>query len=322
MTDSSKRITTGLWVAGTACAVALPFVLQAMGQGFYTSMMSRMLIYGIAACSLNLILGYGGLVSFGHAAFVGVGAYTVAILITEGVPNGWLGFGLAIGLSGLLAALIGAVSLRTKGVYFIMISLAFAQMLYYLVNSVKAYGGDEGLNIRQRSDFGMGLNLKDDITFYLLVLGLLLLCLMLISRIVQSRFGRVILALRDDDIRAEAIGFPVYTYKLVLFVIAGAMGGLAGALMVNQQNYINPNVMHWTQSGTLMVMVILGGVGSLTGGLWGALILLTLEDVIAEYTLHWAFYVGWFLLAVVLWAPRGIVGLLKKRGPKAGGGPA
>jgi branched-chain amino acid transport system permease protein len=301
------------WLLLLVAALALPFVLQVFGLGFYTSVASRMMIYGIAACSLNLLLGYGGLVSFGHAAFVGVGAYAVAILITEGQTNGWLGFGAAIGLSALVAALIGAVSLRTRGVYFIMITLAFAQMIYYLVNSVKAYGGDEGLNIRQRSNFGLGLDLKNDTTFYFFVLLMLVLCLVLISRIMHSRFGRVVLALRDDDVRVESIGFPAYRYKLALFVMAGAMGGLSGALMVNHQNYVSPNLMHWTQSGMLMVMVILGGVGSLAGGLWGALLLLTLEDVIADYTLHWQFYVGWFLLAVVLLAPRGLNGLFERR---------
>ena len=274
-----------LWTLLLALAVALPLVLHARGQDYYISMISRMMIYGIAACSLNLILGFGGLVSFGHAAFVGIGAYAVGIMITEGVTSGWLNFAVAMGVSALAAAVIGAISLRTRGVYFIMITLAFAQMIYYLVNSIKAYGGDEGLNIKSRSNFGMGLDLKNDVTFYFVVLLVLVLTLVIISRMMKSRFGRVILAIRDDDMRVDAIGFPAYTYKWVLFIIAGTLGGLAGALMV---------------------MVILGGVGTLSGGLWGALVLLILEDLIAEYTVHWQFYIGWFLLAVVLLAPRGL----------------
>jgi branched-chain amino acid transport system permease protein len=230
----------------------------------------------------------------------------VGIMITEGVTSGWLNFAVAMGVSALAAAVIGAISLRTRGVYFIMITLAFAQMIYYLVNSIKAYGGDEGLNIKSRSNFGMGLDLKNDLTFYFVVLLVLVLTLVVISRMMKSRFGRVILAIRDDDTRVDAIGFPAYTYKWILFIIAGTLGGLAGALMVNHQNYVSPNLMHWTQSGTLMVMVILGGVGTLSGGLWGALVLLILEDLIAEYTVHWQFYIGWFLLAVVLLAPRGL----------------
>ena len=301
--------TAGL--AGLAMvAIAFPFVAIAFDASFYVSVASRVLIYGIAVTSLNLILGYGGLVSFGHAAFVGIGAYTVGIGITEGLVSGWLGFPLAMALAALAAAAIGAISLRTRGVYFIMITLAFAQMLFYLVNSVKAYGGDEGLNIRQRSDFGFGLNLKDDVTFYFVVLGFLAATLLLVHRLVGSRFGRVVLAMRDDDVRAEAIGYPTFRYKLILFVIGGALGGLAGALMVNQQNYVNPGVLYWTQSGTLMVMAILGGVGTLWGGVIGAAVLLLLEEVVSAYTVHWQFWVGWVLLGIVLYAPRGLVGLL------------
>lgn len=306
------------WWLAAGVAIAFPFAMQALDETFYISMASRMLIYGLAAVSLNLVLGYGGLVSFGHAAFVGIGAYTVGILITEGVPNGWIGFALAMAIAAAFAAVIGAVSLRTRGVYFIMITLAFAQMVFYLVNSVKAYGGDEGLNLSERSAFGFGLDLKDDTTFYFFVLALLAACLFGIHRLMHSRFGRVILAIRDDEVRAESIGYPVYRYKLILFVMAGALGGLAGALMVNQQNYVSPNLLHWTQSGLLMVMVILGGVGTLAGGLWGAIVLLTLEDVIAEYTIHWQFYVGWVLLAVVLLAPKGLAGLRWPRRRKDG----
>ena len=311
MHNQHSGFTKALWAVLLMLAIALPLVLHARGMDFYISMASRMMIYGIAACSLNLLLGYGGLVSFGHAAFLGLGAYTVGILITEGFTNGWVGFAIAMAVSAVAAGLIGAVSLRTRGVYFIMITLAFAQMIYYLVNSIKAYGGDEGLNIKQRSNFGFGLDLKNDVTFYFLVLLVLVFTLVLISRIMHSRFGRVVHAIRDDDVRVDAVGLPSYRYKWVLFVIAGTLGGLAGALMVNHQNYVSPNLMHWTQSGVLMVMVILGGVGTLTGGLWGALVLLVLEDVIAEYTLHWQFYVGWILLAVVLLAPRGLAGLFR-----------
>jgi len=298
-----------LWLLLILATVALGVWMQGAGLGYYLSALSRLMIYGLAACSLNLILGYGGMVSFGHAAYLGVGAYTVGILITEGFTNGWLGFAMAMAVSALMALAIGAISLRTRGVYFIMITLAFAQMLYYLVNSIKAYGGDEGLNLRQRSDFGFGIVLKNDLHLFLLVLTCLVLSLGFIHLLMRSRMGRIILAQRDDEIRTEALGYPVYRYQLALFVIAGALCGLAGALMVNQQNYVNPNLMAWTQSGVLMIMVILGGVGTLAGGLWGAIMLLALEDLMAEVTPHWPFYVGWILLAVVLLAPRGLAGL-------------
>jgi branched-chain amino acid transport system permease protein len=304
--------TTAALVVLALAAIAYPFAMRALDAEFYVSVASRIMIYAIAATSLNLILGYGGLVSFGHAAFLGLGAYTTGILIAEGVVAGWIGIPAAMAVAALAAAAIGAVSLRTRGVYFIMITLAFAQMLFYLVNSIKAYGGDEGLSLRARSSLGFGLDPKDDVTFYLFVLACLAGTLLAVHRIVGSRFGRVVLAMRDDDVRAEAIGVPTFRYKLVLFVIGGALGGLAGALMVNQQNYVNPNVLHWTQSGTLMVMVILGGVGTLWGGVLGAVGLLVLEEVVAAYTLHWQFYVGWVLLAIVLFAPKGLVGLARR----------
>lgn len=284
---------------------ALPFT----GEVFYVRVATRIFVFGIIAVSLNLLVGYGGLVSFGHAAFVGLGAYATAILTFHGIGSGFIVWPVAVLVGTAGAAIIGAVALRTSGVYFIMITLAFAQMLFYLVNSVKAYGGDEGLNIKVRSDFGLGIVLKNDLHFFLLVLVCLVASLAFMHMLMRSRMGRIVLAQRDDDIRTEALGYPVYRYQLALFVIAGAIGGLAGALLVNQQNYVSPNLMHWTQSGVLMIMVILGGVGTLAGGLWGALLLLTLEDLIAEVTPHWQFYVGWVLLAVVLLAPKGLSGL-------------
>ena len=293
-------------------AIGYPWLMRALDADFYISVASRIGIFAIAATSLNLVLGYGGLVSFGHSAFFGLGAYTTGILIAEGMPNGWTGFAAAMVVAGLAALVIGAISLRTRGVYFIMITLAFAQMLFYLANSIKAYGGDEGLNIRQRSDFGLGLNLKDDTSFYYLVLAVLALVLVGLHRLAGSRFGRVVMAIRDDDLRAEAIGFATYRYKLLLFVIGGAVGGLAGALMVNQQNYVNPNLLYWTQSGTLMIMVILGGVGTLWGGVLGAVVLLLLEEALSAYTIYWQFWVGWILLAFVLFARKGLAGVLER----------
>lgn len=305
-----------------ALLVAFPWIASALGEEFYISTASRIGIFAIAATSLNLILGYGGLVSFGHAAFVGLGAYTVGVMIDGGIVNGWLGFTAAVLVAAAFSAVIGAISLRTRGVYFIMITLAFAQMLFYLTNSLKTYGGDEGLSLMERSDFGLGVDLRDETSFYYLVLFVLTLVILLVHRLVHSRFGRVVRAMREDEVRAEAIGFPTYRYQLILFVISGALGGLAGALMANQQNYISPNLLHWTQSGTLMVMVIIGGVGTLFGGALGALTLLVLEELFADYTTYWQFYVGWILLAVVMLAPRGLMGLGGggRAGPASRGG--
>ena len=303
-------------VAVAAVAIAVPFVLDALGLDFYLSLASRIIVFAIAATSLNFVLGYGGLVSFGHAAFVGLGAYTTGILISEGVTGGATHLAATIAVTAAAAFVIGAISLRTRGVYFIMITLAFAQMLFYLANSVKGYGGDEGLNIRARSVFSLAgwvLDLKDPLAFYYTALGVLAAALIALARFVPSRFGRAVLALRDDDVRAEALGFPTYRYKLVVFVVAGVLGGVAGALSVNLQGYVSPNVLHWTQSGTLMVMVILGGVATVWGGLVGAAALLLLQEVLSAYTEHWEFWTGWVLLAVVLFARKGLVGLLRGR---------
>ncbi len=311
-------------VVAAAAAIALPFVLRALGLDFYLSLASRIVVFGVAATSLNLVLGYGGMVSFGHAAFVGVGAYVTGVMISEGIQSGVAHLAATVAITALVALVIGAISLRTRGVYFIMITLAFAQMLYYLANSVKGYGGDEGLNIRARSLFPLGdhvLDLKDPLAFYYVALAVLALALVALARFVPSRLGHAVLALRDDDVRAEALGFPVYRMKLVTFVVAGALGGVAGALSVNLQGYVSPNVLHWTQSGTLMVMVILGGVATVWGGLVGAAVLLLLQEVLGAYTDHWEFWTGWVLLGVVLFARQGLVGIVKamrdrRQGPR------
>ena len=302
-----------------------PLVMQAMDGLFYVSLASRILIYAIAATSLNLVLGYGGMVSFGHAAFFGAGAFVVGIMAVEGVRNAWIAWPVAIGVAALAALVIGAMSLRTRGVYFIMITLAFAQMIYYIFVSLKSYGGDDGLSMPGRSTIGLGLNLRDDLTWYYLVLVILAAVQYGLYRLVNSRFGRVIDAIRENEARAEAIGFPVYRYKLLCFVISGAVAGLAGALIANQSNYVSPSLLHWIQSGTLMIMVILGGVGTLWGGFIGATVLLALEHLIADYRIGWiaslapnyqdhaGLAVGIVLLTIVMLAPEGIAGLFRKR---------
>ena len=299
---------------------AFPLVMQAADNLFYVSFASRVMIYAIAATSLNLALGYGGMISFGHAAFVGTGAYVASICVAEGLTSAWIGWPAAIAVSAAAAWAIGAVSLRTRGVYFIMITLAFAQMMFYLVNSMKAYGGDEGLSLPQRAS-----DLGNEVVFYYVVLALLAATIFLLHKLINSRFGRVIVAIRENEARAEAIGLPVFRYQLACFVIAGAAGGLAGALLASHGKYVNPNVLHWAQSGTLMIMVILGGVGRLWGGAIGAALLLGLEHLISDYPIAWLaalapnyqqhanLGVGLVLLVIVLFAPQGIAGLLSRK---------
>jgi branched-chain amino acid transport system permease protein len=316
MTRSEPPSTTmQRWItlAVLAAAIAFPLVARPLEWDFYIGFASRTMIYALAATSLNLVLGYGGMVSFGHAAFVGTGAYTVAILMAEGVASAWIAWPLAVLLAGALAAAIGAVCLRTRGVYFIMITLAFAQMIYYVAVGMRAYGGEEGLNLATRSAVGFGLDLKDDVTFYYVVLAILAAALFALRRAMGARFGRVIVGIRENETRMEAIGFPTYRYKLVCFALGGAVAGLAGALLANHNSYVNPNLLYWPQSGSLMIMVILGGVGYLYGGLFGAVALLVLEELISGYTIHWQLGVGAALLAIVLFAPQGLAGLLARR---------
>ncbi len=296
-------------------AVLLVFPLLALlvGGDFYLGLAARILIFALAATSLNLILGFGGMVSFGHAAFIGVGAYTVGVLAQAGINSAWVVWPAAMLVAALFAGVIGAISLRTQGVYFIMITLAFAQMLYYLAISFKAYGGDDGLSLPGRSQLGLGLDLADDRTFYYVTLLLATLVLVLVWRLLNARFGHVLQAIRENETRMEAIGFAVYRFKLTAFVIAGALAGLAGALLANLGSFVSPSMMQWNQSGLLMVMVILGGVGHLWGGVIGAVVFLLLEEVLSGYTIYWQFLLGAALLAVVLAAPNGLMSLLRRK---------
>jgi branched-chain amino acid transport system permease protein len=292
-------------------ACALPFGLEAADAGFYVGIATRILVFALAATSLNLIVGYGGMVAFGHAAFLGLGAYAVAILASHGVASAWLAWPAAIAVAGFASLLVGLVSLRTRGVYFIMITLAFAQMLYYLVISLKAYGGDDGLPLATRSALAP-LDLADDRQLYFVALAILAATLFALKRLATARFGRALAGIRQNETRMEALGYPVRNLKLFAFCIGGALAGLAGALLANQNGLASPNLLYWTQSGQLLVMVIIGGVGSRYGGLAGALALLGLEELLAAFTIHGHLYVGLALLAVVLFAPRGLAGLTRK----------
>jgi branched-chain amino acid transport system permease protein len=301
----SKQI---LIAAAAIALAALPLIAMRTGADFYIGLASRILIYAIAATSLNLLIGYGGMVSFGHAAFLGVGAYTVAILAQHVTHSAWLAWPAGMVTSALTALVVGAISLRTRGVYFIMITLAFAQMLYYFFAGLKGYGGDDGLALSARSTIGLGLNLGNDATFYYIVLALFLLVMVLFWRATQARFGRALTGITANAARMEAIGFPTYRLQLAAFVLAGAAAGLAGALLVNLNSFVSPKTLHWTQSGVLMAMVILGGVGSRSGGAIGAAAFLLLEEILASYSTHWQLPMGLLLLAAVLVAPRGIAG--------------
>jgi branched-chain amino acid transport system permease protein len=299
------------FVAGVIAILALvPVYAEVTGNTFMVSLFTRIVILAIAAVSLNLIMGFGGMVSFGHAVYLGIGGYAVGILAKEGVNSGLLQWPLAVAASALFALTVGALSLRTRGVYFIMITLAFAQMVYYVAIGLDRYGGDDGMTIYKRSQFGGLIDLSNKMAFYYLCLALLLATIYIVWRLVHSRFGMVIQGARSNERRMRAIGFPTYRYKLLCFVFAGMLCGLAGALLANHTDFISPALMHWTRSGDLIVMAVLGGMGTVFGPVIGAVALLVLEELLSGITEYWQIILGPLFLLVVLFARGGIDGLL------------
>jgi branched-chain amino acid transport system permease protein len=307
---ASINARTAITVLTIAALLLLPLYSQVSGNIFVLTLFTRIVIFALAAASLNLIMGYGGMMSFGHAAYLGIGGYAVGILAHEGIGSGFIQWPVALAVSALFALVIGALSLRTRGVYFIMITLAFAQMAYYVASGLSRYGGDDGLTVHKRSDFGGLINLSNRVQFYYLCLGCLFAGIYLIWRIVNSRFGMVVQGVRSNEQRMQAIGFPANRYRLVCFVIAGTLCGLAGALLANNTDFISPAVMYWTRSGDLMVMVILGGMGSLFGPVIGAIVYLVLEEFLSQITEYWALIMGPLLLLIVLFGRGGIMGVL------------
>lgn len=289
------------------CLIVFPLVAPALNLDFYVSFVRRVLIFALAATSLNFILGYGGMVALGHAAFFGAGAYVAAILSTQGLQQAWLGWPIAMVVSAALALIVGVVSLRTRGVYFIMITLAFAQMVFYLFISLRQYGGEDGINLSAPLQLP-GLNLADSTTSYYVVLAVVVGSLWLMNRVIHARFGQALQGIRENEARMEALGYPVFKIKLLAFVLAGAVAGLAGALLANHNLFVSPSLMHWTASASLIIMVIVGGVGLRYGGVIGAVVMLWLEEVLRLYTDYWHMPLGLLLLAIVLFAPRGLAG--------------
>ncbi|WP_237684839.1 branched-chain amino acid ABC transporter permease [Szabonella alba] len=301
----------------------VPMLTDLVGRPSLLALACRILIYAMAAASLNFVLGYGGMISFGHAAFFGVGAYTVGILYAH-FASGELLFGFipgsnqmlitlpaAVLVSGVFAAAIGALSLRTGGVQFIMITLAFAQMLFFFFVALKAYGGEDGIIIRRTNELA-GLNMRDRVTLYYVILGFAVLFFLGLWRMVNSSFGAVLRGIQQNERRMAALGFAPYRYKLYAFILSGMGAGFAGALMANFLRYASPDMMHWTKSGELMIMVILGGVGSFFGPIFGAAAFMILETFLAGWTEHWQLLLGAVLLVIVLATKGGINGLLAR----------
>jgi branched-chain amino acid transport system permease protein len=300
--------------------LAIAIVLPPYFGTYYTRFATQIAIYGMAALSVDLLLGYTGLITFGQAALFGVGAYAAGMLTVYGVTNAFVAWPLAILVSMLFALAIGSLSLRTRGFQFIMVTLAFAQMVYYFAQSLRNWGGDDGFTVPQRNHLGF-ISLADHATFYYVVLVLLVLVIFIANRIVGSQFGMVIRGIRDNERRVAAVGFPPYRYKLVIFVIAGGIAGLAGALMANHAKFVSPATLSWQLSGELLAMVILGSANSLIGAVLGAAFFLAFRDVLSDFTEHWMLFFGPLLVARVLLVKDGIWGMLL-RATGAGDAPA
>ncbi|HEX6957482.1 MAG TPA: branched-chain amino acid ABC transporter permease [Ferrovibrio sp.] len=301
---------TGLVLLGLLALV--PLASEVFDDPFLLTLFTRIVIMALAAVSLNFILGYGGMVSFGHAAYIGIGGYAIGILAHHGIREAWIQWPVALIMSALAALIIGLLSLRTRGIFFIMITLALAQLVYYLGNGAYAYGGDDGLTILERTDFGGIIDVNDRITLYYLCWTLLALALYLCYRVINSRFGMVLQGAKSNDRRMATLGYPVFRYRLTAFVIAGAVCGLAGVLTATQADFVSPAMMHWTRSGDLIVMVVLGGMGSLFGPLFGAVSYLMLEEILSGWTEYWKIVFGPILLLVVIFARGGIDGALAR----------
>jgi branched-chain amino acid transport system permease protein len=287
----------------------IPLYANWQSEPFLLTFATRVLILALAALSLNLILGFAGLVSFGHALYLGLGAYCVALLAHHDINNGWLQIILTIVVCASVGAITGLISLRTSGIAFIMITLAFAQMFYYLIVSLKQYGGDDGLSILSRSDFGW-FDLRSPTTLYYSAFALVLGMLLWVKHMVDAPFGVVLRGCRMNERRMQALGFHTLRYKLAAYVAACVVCGLAGLLYANLANYASPAYLAWTLSGELIVMVVLGGMGTVFGPLVGAFALLCCEELLKSFTDHWPIPLGVLIIWVVLTARRGLYGYL------------
>ncbi|WP_338311037.1 branched-chain amino acid ABC transporter permease [Bradyrhizobium sp. TM239] len=291
----------------------VPMLPEALASSFVVALVTRTMIFALAAMSLDFLIGYVGLVSLGHSAFVALGAYSVGLLSFHGHSGLLIHMATAIIAAGGFAIFTGAISLRTRGVYFIMITLAFGQMLYFLGTSLSAYGGDDGMSLAKRSQlYGFSV-LNDPLVFYYLVFAVLLGAYLLCRLLVASRFGRVLRGLKENPVRMAAIGFPSFRYQLTAYVLSGMIAGIAGVLLANQSEFVSPAAASWQRSGELIFMVVLGGAGSLHGAIVGAFVFALLEEYLSQLTEHWGMIFGPLLILAALFARKGLIGYLEIR---------
>lgn len=311
-----------LAIPGILLATAL--IAYAMEEPYIITLATKAAILALAGVGLNIALGLGGLVSLGHAAFFGVGGYAMGILAfhaqnympiwgviegTKSMPIIWL---VALSASALAALVIGALSLRTSGVYFIMITLAFGQMLFYFAISWPSYGGEDGMSIYLRNDFP-GVNTLVPLNFFLICFTILAVVMVLTNRLGKSAFGLALQATRQNVARVEAVGLAPYRLRLVAFTISGAVTGLAGALFADLNRFVSPSMLSWHMSGEIMILIILGGIARLSGPVAGAMLFIALEYFLEDLSHYWHVYLGAILLGVVLFARGGVVGLILGR---------
>jgi len=299
-------------LAALLIALAIALVLPVFGNDYLLVLASRLVIFAILAVSLDLILGYGGLISFGHAAYFGAGAYVTAALVVAGITNGLAHFALSLIVPALIAFAVAALSVRARGIYFIMLTFAFSQMLFYLAIGQQTFGGDDGMALARRSDLGF-IDLANPVQFYYFALAVFAIVMVVCDRIARSRFGLVLLACRQNEVRLQTIGVPTYWYKVVAFTLSGGIAGIAGALVVNLNAYVSPNFLDWKVSGDLIMMVVVGGIGTLWGAPIGAAVFLLLQEVISKYTDHWMAVFGPLLVLVALFWRQGVFGLFFAR---------
>ena len=315
-------------LVGVALIVAVlalvPLAAALAGQAFYLTIVTRIMVFALAALGLNLVLGFGAMVSFGHAMYIGIGAYAVGILSSHGVNSGWAHVGAALGVGLVCALLIGAVCLRATGVAFIMITLAFAQMFYFLAVGLKQYGGDDGLPISVQSDFTL-FSLGNAMVLYYTVFAVLMVTLYVFHRLVHARFGMLLRGCKSYQRRMLALGFPVFRYKLAAYVVSALVCVVAGVLLANLTRFASPSYMSWTVSGELIVMVVLGGIGTLMGPVVGAATWLMLEELMTSFRIslpggvdgmirdHWLGVFGILIIVVTLTLKQGLYGALLKR---------
>ncbi len=315
--DLLKKFTT-LWVILVLFAI-FPIFTNILDLPFWNDVVMRIMLLGMAAMGLNIVFGFGGMVSFGHAAFMGIGAYCAGISQYYGIDNGWYQLLLSVLICGVLGVVIGFLALRTSGIYFIMITLAFAQMLYFFVVSLEQFGGDDGL-IMDRSDF-IFIDLYEPLRLYYLIFFTLAIVSTMLMLLIRSRFGVILQAIKSNENRVEAMGLNPLKFKITGYVISAIICGISGCLFASWQEFVSPDIMHWTRSGDLMIIIILGGLTYLAGPLVGAIVFLLLEEFLPDL-LHiifpsiaenWMVIFGPLLIVVVLFGKGGLMGVLDSR---------